>query len=205
MARYVKELALDKPEGFVNFIMEDFLEKNNFKMAAWKKEPAYRAGDRMLEGYKFFTWSYINGVLRVEAWLRGSFGGEMGLTGFVGAIQKSPYRKSLEQLFEVLQQELPENGSDGALTSQAIQVRTVDNSGAATMALIFGIISIPASLFIPLVGLICACVGYSQGRMGSGSSSAGMAKAGKVLSIIGVLMAAVMYVLNILLSTSMLF
>lgn len=205
MAKYVKELELNKPESFVTFIMEDYLKKNNFQMSTWKKESVYRTGDWMMEGYKYLNWSYINGVLRVEAWMKGTFGGEMGLTGFVGAVQKAPYRKGLEQLFEVLQQELPDGGADGALASQAIPVRTVDDTGAATMALILGIVSIPASLFIPLVGLICACVGYSRGRMGSGSSNAGMAKAGKVLSIIGALVAAGMYVLNIFLSTATMF
>ena len=30
MARYVKELVLNKPDDFVQFIMNDYLQKNSF-------------------------------------------------------------------------------------------------------------------------------------------------------------------------------
>ena len=30
MARYVKDLVLNKPEDFVTFIMNDYLQKNQF-------------------------------------------------------------------------------------------------------------------------------------------------------------------------------
>lgn len=204
MARYVKELVLNKPDSFVSFIMEDYLRKNDFKMSEWKKkESAYRAGDRVLEGYKFLKWSYINGTLHIEAWIKGSFGKEMGLTGFVAAVQKGPYRKSLEQLFEVMKQDIPE-GEEGGQT-QPILVKTVNNSGAATAALVFGILSIVAALVIPLAGLICACVGYSRARMGSGSSNANLALAGKILSIIGAILSVIIYALNVVYSFSVLF
>ena len=87
MSRYTNDLPLNKPVDFVQFMMNDYLSKNGFSTAEWKGQPVYRAGDPMLEGYKFMTWSYINGVLHVEAWLKGLFGGEMGLTGFVGCLQ----------------------------------------------------------------------------------------------------------------------
>ena len=90
MSRYTNDLPLNKPVDFVQFMMNDYLSKNGFSTAEWKGQPVYRAGDPMLEGYKFMTWSYINGVLHVEAWLKGLFGGEMGLTGFVGCLQKKP-------------------------------------------------------------------------------------------------------------------
>ena len=99
MSRYTNDLPLNKPVDFVQFMMNDYLSKNGFSTAEWKGQPVYRAGDPMLEGYKFMTWSYINGVLHVEAWLKGLFGGEMGLTGFVGCLQKKPFKQSLEQLY----------------------------------------------------------------------------------------------------------
>ena len=102
MARYVKELVLNKPEDFVQFMMNDYLRKNSFVMADWKGEPAYRTGDAMMEGYKYLKWYYNNGVFHLEAWMKGTFGGEWNLDGFVGTLQKKPYRESLEQLFEAL-------------------------------------------------------------------------------------------------------
>lgn len=53
MARYVREVVLNKPEDFVQFIMNDYLQKNGFVMSDWKGEPAFRAGDPALEGYKY--------------------------------------------------------------------------------------------------------------------------------------------------------
>lgn len=194
MARYVRDLVLNKPDDFVSFMMNDYLQKNKFSMSDWKGEPAYRAGDAMMEGYKYLKWSYSNGTLHVEAWLKGSFGKEMGLTGFVATFQKKPFRDSLEQLYSALQQDISQaQGSGGA-----IPVQTVDNSSAATMALVFGIISVILGFIWPLGAIIVAVLGYSRARMGSGSSKAGMAKAGQILSIIGVVIAFVMWVLNII-------
>ena len=193
--RYVKDLVLNKPDDFVNFIMNDYLQKNQFTMSDWKGEPAYRAGDAMLEGYKYLKWSYQNGMLHVEAWLKGNMGKEMDLDGFVATVQKKPYKDSLEQLFGVLQQDIPQG--QGA---QPIPVQTVDNSSASIWAFICGLLSILFACLIPLVGIILAAVGFSRARMGSGSSKAGMAKAGKVLSVIGAVIAIVLWGLNIILT-----
>ena len=195
MARYVRELVLNKPDDFVSFMMNDYLQKNKFSMSDWKGEPAYRAGDSMMEGYKYLKWSYSNGTLHVEAWLKGNFGKEMGLTGFVATLQKKPFRDSLEQLYSALQQDISQTQGSGG----AIPVQTVDNSSAATMALVFGIISVIIGFIWPLGAIIVAVLGYSRARMGSGSSKAGMAKAGQILSIIGVVIALVMWILSIIL------
>ena len=90
------------------FIMNDYLQKQKFAMSDWKGEPAYRTGDGFVEGYKYLKWSYGNGHFHLEAWIKGSFGGEMGLEGFMGCLVKKPYRESLEQLVQVLQQPLPQ-------------------------------------------------------------------------------------------------
>ena len=204
MARFVKELVLNKPDDFVQFIMNDFLRKNSFVMANWKGEPAYRTGDAMMEGYKYLRWYYQNGVFHLEAWMKGTFGGEWNLDGFVGCLQKKPYRERLEQLFAALQQPIPMPGqSMPADPTQSYQncvpVHTVDNSGAATMGLVFGIMSVVLGIFIPILGIILACLGFSRARMGVGSSKSGQAKVGKVLCIIGILVAVVMWGLNFLL------
>ena len=78
MARFVRDLVINQPDDFVHFIMNDYLQKNQFIMADWKGEPAYRAGDAMLEGYKYLKWFYSNGALHLEAWIKGTAGGEWG-------------------------------------------------------------------------------------------------------------------------------
>lgn len=202
MARYVQEIVLNKPDDFVQFIMNDYLQKNSFIMSDWKGEPAYRAGDAALEGYKYLKWGYMNGVFHLEAWMKGTFGGEWNLEGFVGSLQKKPYRESLEQLLMILQQPLPQ----GQQIPQGypIPVRTTDNTGAATMALAFGILAVVIGFWVPILGILFGCLGFSRARMGAGSSKAGMAKAGKILCILGIVIAVVMWALNFILAMGML-
>lgn len=210
MARYVKDLVLNQPDDFVNFIVNDYLQKNQFVVSDWQGEPAYRAGDAMVEGYKYLKWSYANGVFHLEAWMKSTFGKEMDLEGFVGTLQKKPYKESLEQLFAALQQPVPSPQAaqagqssvqgDAGQQPRIIPVQTVDNTGAATMALVFGILGVGFSIFIPLVGIILGILGFSRARMGAGSSLAGRAKAGKILSIIAIVIAVVLWVLNVILS-----
>ena len=183
MARYVKDLVLNKPEDFVTFIMNDYLQKNQFVVSEWKGEPAYRTGDALIEGYKYLKWSYENGTLHLEAWMKSTFGKEMGLDGFVGALQKKPYREGLEQLFHVLK-----------------QAKTVDNSSAATMALVFGILAFGVSFLSPLISIILAILGYSRARIGMQSALKGRAKAGRNFCIVAIVLSIILWVTNLVLT-----
>lgn len=214
MARYIKDLTLNKPDDFVSFIMNDYMQKNSFEMTDYNGEICYRAGDAMVEGFKYLKWNYAGGVLHLEAWLKGTFNKEMDLDGFVGCLMKKPYKQSLEQLMTVLQQELPTDQmnqqaqeAQGSYTTpaQPIQVETVNNSKAATLALLFGILALVLAFVSPIFSIICGCLGFAQGRMGAGSSEAGKAKAGKIMSIVGMILAVVMWVVNILLNVLLMF
>lgn len=220
MARYVKDIVLNKPDDFVQFIMNDFLQKNQFEPGQWKGEPAYRTGNALVEGVRFLKWSYADGKFHLEAWLQGTMGGEWDLDGVVGIAMKKPYKNSLEQLFEVLQQDIPAGNAQGAQSAAAeegnpaqtaqdpapktITVKTVDNKGAATASLVLGILSIVIGLFWALIGVILGIIGIMQAKMGSGSSKAGMAKAGKITSIIGICISAAGWLLNIILTVAVL-
>ena len=173
----------------------------------YKGEQVFRAGDAMVEGYRYLKWYYMNGVFHVEAWLTSVTGKEMDLDGFVGALQKKPYKDSLEQLYVALRQPIPapqnmgQSGSQPGMLPgpQPVPVRTVDNTSAATMALVFGILSIVTGFLIPIVGIILSVVGLSRVRMGKGSSMAGRAKAGQICAIIGIVVSILMWLMNILL------
>ena len=207
MARYVNELVLNQPDDFVQFIMNDFLQKNQYVLMDYKGEQVFRAGDAMVEGYRYLKWYYMNGVFHVEAWLTSVTGKEMDLDGFVGALQKKPYKDSLEQLYVALRQPIPapqnmgQSGPQPGMQPgpQPVPVRTVDNTSAATMALVFGILSIVTGFLIPIVGIILSVVGLSRVRMGKGSSMAGRAKAGQICAIIGIVVSILMWLMNILL------
>lgn len=110
MARFIQDVVLNKPDDFVYFMMNDYLQKNGFVTSDWKGEPAYRAGDGFMEGYKYLKWSYTSGVFHLEAWMKGTFGGEMNLDGFVGCLMKKPYKENLMRLITLLQQTIPESG-----------------------------------------------------------------------------------------------
>ena len=189
MARYVKDLVLNKPEDFVTFIMNDYLQKNQFVVSEWKGEPAYRTGDALIEGYKYLKWSYENGTLHLEAWMKSTFGKEMGLDGFVGALQKKPYREGQGM-----------NGANGQSKPQPVQVKTVDNSSAATMALVFGILAFGISFLSPLISIILAILGYSRARIGMQSALKGRAKAGRNFCIVAIVLSIILWVTNLVLT-----
>lgn len=208
MARYVNELVLNQPDDFVQFIMNDFLQKNQYVLVEYNGEQVFRAGDAMVEGYRYLKWNYMNGVFHIEAWLTSVTGKEMDLDGFVGALQKKPYKDSLEQLYAALKQPIPapqnmagQAGQQPGMQPgpQPVPVHTVDNTGAATMALVFGILSIVAGFVIPIIGIILGILGLSRVRMGKGSSMAGRAKAGQICAIIGIVISILMWLMNILL------
>ncbi len=227
MARYTRDVTLNKPADFVQFMVNDYLQKQAFSLIDYKGEQVFRAGDAMIQGYRYLKWSYNNGIFHLEAWFKGTFGGENGLTGFVGAIPKSVYKDSLEQLITLLQQDIPAqnmttnadgtpaaspattadgapvmnaDGTATASTPNAIPVQTVDNSKAAVFALVSGIVSLVMACCIPLVGVIFGCVAIANSKNALYSSKAGMAKAGKICGIIGVSLSAVMWIANIVLT-----
>ena len=218
MARYVKDIVLNKPDDFVQFIMNDFLQKNQFQPGQWKGEPAYCTGNALVEGVRYLKWSYSDGKFHLEAWLQGTMGGEWDLDGFVGIAMKKPYKNSLEQLFQVLQQDIPvanaqvpqtgaasgENPEKPSEAPRTITVKTVDNTGAATASLVLGILSIVIGLFWALIGVILGIIGIAQAKMGSGSSKAGLAKGGKITSIIGICISVAGWLLNIILTVALL-
>lgn len=206
MARFTQDVVLNKPDDFVAFMMNDYLAKNGFSMSDWKGEPCYRAGDAAVEGFKYLKWSYSNGVFHLEAWLKGTFGGEWNLDGFVGCLMKRPYKESLMNQIALLQQTLPESinaqpqidpgvAAASSGTPTPITVQTVDNTKAAQMALVFGIISL-VLCWSPIFCVVFMALTFAQARMGQGSSKASLAKAGKICSIVAVCITAVLFILN---------
>lgn len=206
MARYIRNIVLNKPADFVAFMMNDYLQKNGFSFFTWKYDAAFRAGDGIIESYKYLKWGYDGCTLHVEAWVRDLFGIEIGLDGLSFTLQRSAFRKSLEQLFVLLNQNIPmppqpAYDTNGQPVPQPVPIQTADNSSAAVMALVFGIItlsltfiyfvsliiSISAFTFIfPVVILFVGTLGISRARLGGGSSQAKLALAGKILSMVAV-------------------
>lgn len=219
MARYIQDIILNKPDDFVQFTMNDFLQKNNYKLGQWKGESTYTAGNALVSGARFLKWSYTDGKFHLEAWVQGNLGAEWDLDGMVGMALKKPYKKKLEQLLQVLQQDIPA-GNAQAQTAQAgvaagdtasqessnpapkpIPVKTADNTGAATASLVLGILSIVIGVFLPLIGVILGTIGITRANTGAGSS--GVEKGGRITSIIGICISIAGWLLNFLLGIAL--
>ncbi len=107
MARYIVDRALNQPIDVISMGMEDYLYHNRFTRTDWNGEPVYCSRDDHGKE-KYLVWSYASGILHLEAWVKGLFGGESGLNGSARA-----YGESLERLLERLQQHSGNMGSVG--------------------------------------------------------------------------------------------
>ena len=195
---------MNKPADFVAFMMNDYLQKNGFSFFKWKYEAAFRAGDGVIESYKYLKWGYDGRILHIEAWVRDLFGMEISLDSLSFTLQRSAFKKSLEQLFTLLNQNIPmpnqsAHGTNGQPIPQPIPIQTADNSSAAVMALVSGVItlsltfiyfvslifSVSALTFLfPIIILFGGTLGISRARLGGGSRQAKLALTGKILSIL---------------------
>lgn len=220
MARYIKEVTLNQPDDFVQYIMSDFLSKHGFNLVNFKGEQVYRAGGGLIEIPKFLVWGYQNGVFHVEAWTRnlwlpGVYGKENAMTGFVGCIPKEAYRTDIESLIRLLQQPLnntspnqgvsPNQGMAPGVNpggGQTVYVQATDMSKYASMSLVFAIIGLVIAFLIPIVGVILGALGITYGKKAMNSPKKGMATAAFVIGIIGVVVSIIMWVLNFLLLMS---
>lgn len=192
MARYIQDVVLYKPTDFVVFMMNDFLYKNSFTLSKWKKEPVYRAGDAVIEGYQYLKWYYDGCTLHVEAWISG--GGIIGAarrsfemeTGLEYGARKEPFLLELEQLFDLMRQEIVPSA-----IGQPVPVLTVDNSKYANKAFAMGLCSVLFGFLLPFLGLPLCVTGAGCARRGKIAGRTGLAAAAKVLCYVGLLLSVI--------------
>lgn len=215
MARFKTEIQLNQPQSFIDFIIKDYFNKETFTCKEKKGEVVWQYGTGFLTAPQFIKYKYENGLLTIEAWLKfpilpGVFLGEMGLTGFYGAIPKSNLRKKVDQLVQLASQPLPSNmpiedfsnnlnyNENGTLNGQSINVYGHDTSSKASLSLIFAILSIIIVIFSSLIGLIFGILGINSAKKALHSSKKGLATAGLVISIIGTVLGALSFILNLM-------
>lgn len=216
MARYIKEVTLNQPDDFVQYIMSDFLSKHGFNLVNFKGEQVYRAGGGLIEIPKFLVWGYQNGVFHVEAWTRtvwlpGVYGKENAMTGFMGCIPKEAYKTDIESLIRLLNQPLNNTSPNQGVSpnqgmapganpggGQTIYVQATDMSKYASMSLVFAIIGLVLAFLSPILGVILGALGITYGKKAMNSPKKGMATAAFVIGIIAVVISIIMWVLNFL-------
>lgn len=181
MARHIENIQLDKSDDFVHSVMNNYLQKNGFILSDLKGESVYRAGDRFSEGYRYLKWSYANGVLKLEAWLKGPFGRESSLKGLLFYDRKTLYKNSLEDLMAALQQTAP--------------VHSTDNERMAVMSLLLGILAF--IIMNPVFCVIFATLSITLAQIGLRSNKSGWAKAGRICAIVSLLTTSILCLTNI--------
>ena len=217
MARFKTELLLNKPDSFIDFIIKDYFSKENFVLKEKKGEMVWQNGAGLLTAPQYIKYTYQNGLLTIESWLKfallpGIYVGELGLTGFVGAVPKASLKKKVTQIISLVSQPLPSdyevdstqtNSSESPVTiensdtnGQPVAVYGHDTSSKATLALVFGILSFSGTI-IPLLGIILGALGIVNARKGLNSTKKGLSTAGLVLSILGIVFSALVWIINI--------
>ncbi|MBQ9134932.1 MAG: hypothetical protein IJX66_02415, partial [Lachnospiraceae bacterium] len=95
MARYIQDVPLNQPLDVVSEIMENYIYRNRYFRTDWQGEPVYLSADSAEGGERYFKWNYTNGIIHIEAWMKGAFGKEADLSG---GGKKQAYKESLERL-----------------------------------------------------------------------------------------------------------
>ena len=105
--RFVTDFIISQPAGYVETVSKNFLTSQGFSLVQYKGEYVWRKGTGLMTAPQFIKLAYINGSVHIEAWLCGIFGGEMGLTGFYGAIPKSILKGVVDNLIRWICQPAP--------------------------------------------------------------------------------------------------
>lgn len=181
MARHIEHIQLDKSEDFVLSVMNNYLQKNGFTVSEQNGESVYRTGNNYPDGYRYLKWSYANGVLKLEAWMKGLFGKECNLKGLLHYDRKTLYRQSLEDLTAALQQTAP--------------VHSTDSDRMAVLSLLLGILAI--IILKPVFCLIFATLSLILAQIGLHSNKAGWAKMGRICAIVSLLTTSIICLMGI--------
>lgn len=157
MTRYIREIDLQLPEEEVQGLIYGFLKENGFYRGEWQGKTCWTAdfGINMAmsplrvtkanTGVYFFDFTYENGRLHFEAWIRDGKKKEIGLTGWYLWQIKMPYTDLVSSLEKELINKLPQ---DSELRLQTGNSAQIENSSRrmGKAHLILGIVGIVVSI-----------------------------------------------------------
>ncbi|WP_367942704.1 DUF4190 domain-containing protein [Enterocloster citroniae] len=193
MARWVRDERLDQPQEFVQFLMEDYLNKNGFKKKTHKGEEVWQEGDGFLLSARFIRYEYSGGSLHLEAWIGKHR--ENPLKGFMGALPKKMFRESLEELISLLHQPLPQGQEQPG--DHVVTVTVVDHGKYAVPSMVLSILGIVMGLMVPILGILFGGLGISFGQKARNSSKNNIARAAVILGTIAMVIALVVYIIGL--------
>lgn len=153
MSRYIREIDLQLPEDEVQGLIDGFLKRNGFYRDEWQGKICWTADYGMNTGVSplrvteantrlyFFDYTYENGKLHFEAWVKDGKKKEMGLTGWYLWQLKTPHANLVSSLEKELIDKLP---LDSELRLQAEDSVYLENSSRrmSKAYLLLGIVGI---------------------------------------------------------------
>jgi len=88
--------------GIANDLIQSYIQGNNFVLQNKDGEQYYRAGNAMVEGYRYFNYSINEQTITLQAWFKGAFG-ERSIEQNSLNIPAMNYRNSLDKLFQEIE------------------------------------------------------------------------------------------------------
>lgn len=202
MARWTKDEVLNQPADFVQFLMEDFLNKNGFKKKIHKGEEVWQEGDGFLTMARFIRYEYAGGSFHLEAWIGKRR--ENPLKGFVAAMPKKMFRESLEELIRLLHQPLPQ-AQEGDV-GNVVTIEVPDHGKYAVPAMVLSILGIVVGLLLsPLGGILLGGLGITFGQKARSSSKNSLARAAVILGSIAMVASIIGYIISMIFAFTFIF
>ena len=85
--------------NLINNLIQSYIQSNKFEFQQTNDEQFYRAGDALVEGYRFFKYSIVGQTLTIYAWFKYLYG-EVPVEQNSLNIIAMNYRNSLNTLFQ---------------------------------------------------------------------------------------------------------
>jgi len=83
----------------INNLIQSYIQSEGFKLVNKDNEQFYRAGEPMVEGYRYFNYTILGNEINIYAWLKGAFG-DVEIEQNNLNIYAMNYRNSLVNLFQ---------------------------------------------------------------------------------------------------------
>ncbi len=118
---YTFQLSCDP--YLVNNLVQSYIKGNQYELQQKNGEQFYRAGDAMIQGYRYFNYSISGQTLTIYAWFKGVFG-EVPIEQNSLNVMAMTYRNSLNTLFQEI-----DKLNKGGLNMNNSQIKFDSNTG----------------------------------------------------------------------------
>lgn len=100
MARYIKDFYVNADPRMIHSILSQYLESEGYEYREYHKELVFKKGNGILTGPTFFKFTYYNGSVRMETWMKyavapGLYTGEILPSSFIGVLVKKPWKNRI--------------------------------------------------------------------------------------------------------------